>query len=197
MQVFQFLKLSHAAPPGGRLNFSENTELTVQTLLNISRSIWTINLKFCRYIGTYQGEVKFYFAPNQKSNMAARRPSWIFISIQYLKKRLSNWFEIWHIYWYLLDKGQVRFWTWSEIQYGSQATILDFCFRSISREAFEQSIWNFAGLLVHIRRRSRSIFHLIGNPIWLPSSHLGLFVLNISRSVWAIDLNICRFIGTD
>ena len=62
--------------------------LTVQTLRNISRSIWAINLKFCRRIG---------------------QPSWIFASTRYLKKCLSNRLEIWHIYWYILDEGQVYF----------------------------------------------------------------------------------------
>ena len=72
--------------------------------------------------------------------MAARWPSWIFVSAQYLEKRLNNQFEILQVYWYILDEGQVRFWTRSEIQYGRQAAILDFHFHSISQEAFEQLI---------------------------------------------------------
>ena len=90
--------------------------------------------------------------------MAARQPSWIFVSAQYLKKPFFNWFEMLHIYWYISDKGPVWFWTQSKIQYGCQEAILDFYFRLISQEAFEQLIKIFAHLLVHIRRRSSSIF---------------------------------------
>ena len=32
MQVFQFLKSGHAAPPGGRLNLSKNTEFDCSDL---------------------------------------------------------------------------------------------------------------------------------------------------------------------
>ena len=149
MHVLQLLKSCHAAPPGGRLIFSKNTDLTH------------------------------------------------LVSAKYLKKHLSNQFEILQVYWYISEGGQVRFETRSEIQYGRQAAILDFRFRSISREAFEQSIWNFAGLSVCIRRRSSSIFDPIRNPIWPLGGHLEFsFPLNISRSDWAIDLKFCRFIGT-
>ena len=69
---------------------------------------------------------------------------------------------------------------------------------SITQEAFEQSIWNFAGWLVHIGCRSCLILEPIGNPIWPPGSHLGFsFPLkNISRNILAIDLKFCRYIGT-
>ena len=39
-------------------------------------------------------KVKFHFGPDKKSNMAARWAFWIFVSTQYLKKRLSNLPEI-------------------------------------------------------------------------------------------------------
>ena len=92
MHVFKFLKLDHPAPPGGRLNFSKNTEFDCSD------------------------------------------------SAQYLKKHLSNQFEILQVYWYISGGGQVLFWTRSENQYGRQAAILDFHFHSISQEAFEQLI---------------------------------------------------------
>ena len=58
--------------------------------------------------------------------MATKRPSWIFLCAQYLKKFLSSWFEILHIYWYILGKGILWFWSRSENQYGHQVAILDF-----------------------------------------------------------------------
>ena len=83
--------------------------------------------------------------------MAARRTSLIFVSAQYLKKLLSNYFDILQDYWYILDEGQARFWSQSEIQYSRQEAILDFCFRSTSQEVFELSTGYFADLLVPIR----------------------------------------------
>ena len=116
---------------------------------------------------------------------------------QYPKKCLSNQFEILQVYWYISVGGRVWLWTRSKIQYGCQVAILDFYFCSISQEAFEQSIWNFAGVLVHIRGRLSSILDPIRNPIWPPGGHLGFsFPLNISRSVWAIDLKFGTFIDT-
>ena len=54
------------------------------------------------------------------------------------------------------------------------------CFRSISHKAFEQSMTNLAGILVHIRGRLGSILEPIRNPIWPPGGHLGFYVpLNI------------------
>ena len=92
MHAFNFFKLGHAVPPGGRLNFSKKTEFDCSD------------------------------------------------SAQYLKKHLSNQFEILLVYWCISGGGQVLFWTRSEIQYGRQAAILDFHFHSISQEAFEQLI---------------------------------------------------------
>ena len=104
MHVFHFFILGHVASPGGRLNFSKNTEFDCSD------------------------------------------------SAQYLKKHLRNQFEILQVYWYVVSEGgQVLFWTRSEIQYGCQVAILDFCFCSISQGTYEQLILNFAHLLVHIR----------------------------------------------
>ena len=129
--------------------------------------------------------------------MATRWPSWILVSAQYLKMHFSNWFEIWHICWFILNKGQVWFSTRSEIQDGHQVAIMDFCFRSISQETFEKLILNLAYLLVQVRRRLCSILDLIKNLIWLPGSHFEFLIpLNIWRSVWAIDLKFVTFIGT-
>ena len=41
-------------------------------------------------------QVKFEFGGDPKSNMAARQPSLIFVSTQYLKNSLRYWNEIWH-----------------------------------------------------------------------------------------------------
>ena len=176
-------------PPDGNLGFSFP--------LNISSSVWAMDMKFCTLIDIYWKKITYHFGTIWKSNMAARRPSWIFVFAQYLKKYLSNWFKILHIYRYILDKGLLWFWSRSGNQCGRQAAILDFRFCSISQETFEQFIWNFAYLLVCIRQRSTSILDPIRYPIWLPGGHLGFsFPLNISRSFWAIDLIICEFIGT-
>ena len=123
--------------------------------------------------------------------MAARWwQSLIFISTRSLKTCLRNWFEILHIYWYILDKGEVWFWTWSESQYGRQVAILDFRFRLISQEVFEQSTWNFAGLLVHIRWRSGFILDLIGNWIWPPilcEIFQELWHIGFASKVWTLS----------
>ena len=80
-------------PPGSYLLFS--------FLHNISRNLWAIDLKFCRFIGTYKMQVKYDFGADRKSNMAARKPSWIYISAQYHTEGLSYCFESLQGYWYI------------------------------------------------------------------------------------------------
>ena len=98
--------------------------------------------------------------------MAAKWPSWIFISTQYLKNHLSNRFEDLQIHCYILDKGQVQFRTLIRNPIWPPGGHLGFRFCLISQEGFEHSVLNFAYLLVYIRRRSSSILDSIRNPIW-------------------------------
>ena len=109
--------------------------------------------------------------------------------MHYLKSYWSNLFEILRGYWCISE--DVHFWIsdGSDIQYGRQAAILDFRFRSITQEPLKQLAWNLVCGFIMKRYRSSLIFRPIGNPIWQPGSHLGFpFPLNISRTIRAIDL---------
>ena len=76
-------------PPGSHLGFSFP--------LNISRTVRAIDLKFGMWFYHEKIQVKFDFQVDLKSNMAARQPSWIFVSAQLLKNRISDWLEIWYV----------------------------------------------------------------------------------------------------
>ena len=82
--------------------------------------------------------------------MAATPPSWIFFRAYYLKKDSSNQFEIFTVYWHILEERRYQISGQSEIQYGHHAAILDFLSRALSQEGFKQSIRNFYSLLAHI-----------------------------------------------
>ena len=65
----------------------------------ISWTIWAINLKFLSFIGIRARMYPAEFRADQKSNMAAREPSWILFRTLYLGNHLCNQFEIFIIYW--------------------------------------------------------------------------------------------------
>ena len=112
------------------------------------------------------------FRADRKSNMAARPQSWIFFRAHYLENRLWNQLEIFIIDWYPWE--DVRYWILGrlEIQYGRQATILNFLSRALSWEPFMESTWNLYHWLVPIRGCALSNFGPIGNPIWPLGHHL-------------------------
>ena len=68
--------------------------------LSISGIVRAVDFQFYRFIGMYVMQVKFNFGADQKPNMVTRWPSWIFISSQYFKKRLSrpNWLKFLHVW---------------------------------------------------------------------------------------------------
>ena len=85
----------------------------------------------------------------------------------------------------------------SEIQYGRQATILDFLSRALSEEQLQQMIQIFYSLLVYISRCAMLNFWPVRNPMWPPGRHLGFsFTRIISRTVEAIYSKFLQFIGT-
>ena len=57
-------------------------------------TIWTVDSKFLQDNGTYQRMCAIELQAGQKSNMAARLPSFISFYVHYLKNHLSNHFEI-------------------------------------------------------------------------------------------------------
>ena len=93
-------------PSGGHLEFSFP--------LNISRTIWTIDVKCSHLLLTIRKSLGLILAPI-KILITWPTGGHLEFSFQYLKKCLSNWVEILHIYWYILDKVQIRSRAWSYI----------------------------------------------------------------------------------